>query len=83
MDQQRLYHNIRRNSNQFFSYISNNFINGRAQWETKPEPKILDIYAKMAEEVKNGLSFDLALIDMTMPEMDGVALLERIKTLNR
>ena len=43
----------------------------------------MDIYAKMAEEVKNGLSFDLALIDMTMPEMDGVALLERIKTLNR
>ncbi len=35
---------------------------------------------KLAEEVKNGLSFDLALIDMTMPEMDGVALLETIKT---
>jgi DNA-binding NtrC family response regulator len=35
---------------------------------------------KLAEEVKNGLSFDLALIDMTMPEMDGMALLETIKT---
>ena len=64
----------------FFSYISNNFIIGRAQWETKPEPKNLDIYAKRAKEVKNGLSFDLALIDMTMPEMAGVALLETIKT---
>jgi len=32
----------------FFSYISNNFINGREQWETKPEPKNMDIYAKMA-----------------------------------
>jgi len=43
----------------------------------------MDIYVKLAEEVKNGLSFDLALIDMTMPKMDGVALLETIKTLNR
>jgi CheY-like chemotaxis protein len=29
---------------------------------------------KLAEEVEKGLSFDLALIDMTMPEMDGMAL---------
>jgi len=35
---------------------------------------------KLAEEVENGLSFDLALIDMTMPDMDGMALLERIKS---
>ncbi len=34
---------------------------------------------KLAEEVKNGYTFDLALIDMTMPEMDGMALLETIK----
>jgi DNA-binding NtrC family response regulator len=34
---------------------------------------------KLAEELEKGLSFDLALIDMTMPEMDGMALLERIK----
>lgn len=36
--------------------------------------------AKLAEEVKTGLSFDLALIDMAMPEIDGMALLETIKT---
>jgi len=35
---------------------------------------------KLAHEVEKGLSFDLALIDMTMPEMDGMALLERIKS---
>jgi len=35
---------------------------------------------KLAEEVEKGLSFDLALIDMTMPEMDGMALLEHIKS---
>lgn len=34
---------------------------------------------KLAEEVKKGLSFDVALIDMTMPEVDGMALLETIK----
>jgi two-component system response regulator AtoC len=35
--------------------------------------------AKLAAEVEKGLSFDLALIDMTMPEMDGMTLLETIK----
>ncbi len=35
--------------------------------------------AKLAAEVEKGLSFDLALIDMTMPEMDGMTLLEIIK----
>ena len=35
---------------------------------------------QLAEEIKNGLAVDLALIDMTMPEMDGMALLETIKT---
>ncbi len=34
---------------------------------------------KLAQEVEKGLSFDLALIDMTMPEMDGMALLDKIK----
>lgn len=34
---------------------------------------------KLAREVKNGYTFDLALIDMTMPEVDGMALLETIK----
>jgi DNA-binding NtrC family response regulator len=35
---------------------------------------------RLAEEMEKGLSFDLALIDMTMPEMDGMALLDAIKT---
>ncbi|BBO89772.1 sigma-54-dependent transcriptional regulator [Desulfosarcina ovata] len=34
---------------------------------------------RMADEVKKGAAFDLALIDMTMPEMDGMQLLETIK----
>ncbi|MGA6927419.1 MAG: sigma-54 dependent transcriptional regulator [Desulfosarcina sp.] len=34
---------------------------------------------RLAAEIKKGLTFDLALIDMTMPEMDGMALLETIK----
>ncbi len=34
---------------------------------------------KLAAEVEKGLTFDLALIDMTMPEMDGMRLLETIK----
>jgi DNA-binding NtrC family response regulator len=34
---------------------------------------------KIAEEVKRGFTFDLALIDMTMPEIDGISLLETIK----
>ena len=34
---------------------------------------------KLAEAVREGRTFDLALIEMTMPEMDGMALLETIK----
>ena len=34
----------------------------------------------VAEAVKKGAVFDLALIDMTMPEMDGMELLDIIKT---
>ena len=34
---------------------------------------------KLAKEVRSGYTFDLALIDMTMPEVDGMALLEIIK----
>lgn len=34
---------------------------------------------RLADEIKKGLTFDLALIDMTMPEMNGMALLETIK----
>jgi DNA-binding NtrC family response regulator len=41
--------------------------------------RLEDSSVKLAEEVEKGLSFDLALIDMTMPEMDGMALLEKIK----
>lgn len=41
--------------------------------------RLEDSSVKLAEEVKKGLSFDLALIDMTMPEVDGMALLETIK----
>ena len=41
--------------------------------------RLEDNSVKLAEEVEKGLSFDLALIDMTMPEMDGMALLEKIK----
>lgn len=39
--------------------------------------RLEDNSVKLAEEVEKGLSFDLALIDMTMPEMDGMALLEK------
>lgn len=35
---------------------------------------------KLAEELEDGCAFDLALIDMTMPDVDGMALLERIKS---
>ena len=41
--------------------------------------RLEDNSVKLAEDVEKGLSFDLALIDMTMPEMDGMALLEKIK----
>lgn len=41
--------------------------------------RLEDSSVKLAEEVKKGRSFDLALIDMTMPEVDGMALLETIK----
>jgi len=41
--------------------------------------RLEDSSVKLADEVKKGRSFDLALIDMTMPEMDGMALLETIK----
>jgi len=33
----------------------------------------------MATEIESGTAFDMALIDMTMPEMDGITLLSRIK----
>ena len=42
--------------------------------------RLEDNAVNLAEEIEKGLSFDLALIDMTMPEMDGMALLEKIKT---
>lgn len=41
--------------------------------------RLEDNSVKLAEDVEQGLSFDLALIDMTMPEVDGMALLEKIK----
>jgi DNA-binding NtrC family response regulator len=41
--------------------------------------RLEDSSVKLAEEVKKGRSFDLALIDMTMPDVDGMALLETIK----
>ncbi len=41
--------------------------------------RLEDSSVKLAEAVEKGLSFDLALIDMSMPEMDGMALLEKIK----
>ena len=41
--------------------------------------RLEDNSVRLAEDVEKGLSFDLALIDMTMPEMDGMALLEKIK----
>ncbi|MFH1985746.1 MAG: sigma-54 dependent transcriptional regulator [Pseudomonadota bacterium] len=34
---------------------------------------------KVSADTENGVFFDLALIDMTMPEMDGIALLDQIK----
>ena len=34
----------------------------------------------LAEKVKSGFVFDLALINMKMPEIDGIALLETIKS---
>jgi DNA-binding NtrC family response regulator len=42
--------------------------------------RLEDSSVNLAEELEKGLSFDLALIDITMPEMDGVSLLETIKT---
>ena len=42
--------------------------------------RLEDDSLKIAEEFESGLAFDLALIDITMPEMDGVSLLEAIKT---
>ena len=42
--------------------------------------RLEDNSLKIAEEFENGQSFDLALIDITMPEMDGVSLLEAIKS---
>jgi DNA-binding NtrC family response regulator len=44
--------------------------------------RLEDSSVKLAEDVEKGLSFDLALIDMTMPEMDGMDLLLKIKTLS-
>ena len=41
--------------------------------------KIDDNPLRAAAEVDSGVVYDLALIDMTMPEMDGIALLEQIK----
>jgi DNA-binding NtrC family response regulator len=42
--------------------------------------RLEDSAVELAAEVERGTSFDLALIDMTMPEMDGMALLDQIKT---
>ena len=42
--------------------------------------RLEDSSVKLAGEFKKGLTFDLALIDITMPEMDGVSLLETIKS---
>ncbi len=42
--------------------------------------RLEDNARKLADEIEKGQTFDLALIDITMPEMDGVSLLEVIKT---
>jgi len=42
--------------------------------------QIEDNPRKVATAFGKGLTYDLALIDMTMPEMDGMALLEKIKS---
>ena len=42
--------------------------------------RLEDNASKLADEIEKGLTFDLALIDITMQEMDGVSLLEVIKT---
>lgn len=42
--------------------------------------RLEDSSIQLAKEIEKGLTFDLALIDLTMPEMDGVSLLEAIKT---
>ena len=42
--------------------------------------RLEDSSIKLAAEFEKGLTFDLALIDITMPEMDGVSLLEAIKS---
>ena len=41
--------------------------------------RLEDSSFKLAEDVEKGITYDLALIDMTMPEMDGMALLGAIK----
>jgi DNA-binding NtrC family response regulator len=45
---------------------------GKIQFEDNP--------LKVAAAFEKGLTYDLALIDMTMPEMDGLQLLEKIKS---
>ena len=42
--------------------------------------RLEDSSVKLADEFEKGRSYDLALIDITMPEMDGVSLLEAIKS---
>ncbi len=42
--------------------------------------RLEDSAGKLAKAVEAGATFDLALIDMTMPEMSGIELLEHIKS---